>query len=134
MVAVSSAAGSAGALPTIKFFKDAVDDILSGVKTLEPRPRSMSWIRRLERAGHASLAYGPRYGVPTVFAVARITDITLRAFDTVTAADLRHIGTPWNDRVPEEFVCEYSRWYAKELAKGYPVAWISFELVDLADK
>jgi ASCH domain len=126
----TSAADVPASLPTIKFFKDAVADILAGIKTLEPRPRSMPWIRRLDRAGCASLAYGPRVGAPTVFAVARITGITLRAFETATAADLRRIGTPWRDRSPEEFSDEYNRWFAKELAKGYPVAWISFELVD----
>ncbi len=118
-------------LPAIKFFKDAVEDILAGRKTLEPRPRSLSWIRRLEKAGQASLTYGPRFGAPTVFATARIIDITIRPFDSATPEDLRHIGYGWATRSCEEFVLEYTRWFTKELEKGYPVAWISFEVISL---
>ncbi|MDQ3761247.1 MAG: ASCH domain-containing protein [Actinomycetota bacterium] len=125
-----SVASPRATLPAIKFFKDAVDDILAGRKTLEPRPRSASWIDRLERVGRASLTYGPRFGAPTVFATARITDITVRPFDSVTVEDLARIGYDWSSRSCEEFVLEYSRWFAKELDKGYPVAWISFEVID----
>jgi hypothetical protein len=114
-------------LPTIKFYKDAVTDILSGQKTLDPRPRSLSWIRR---AGHAALTYGPRFGKSTVFAVARITDITLRPFETADSRDLARIGSKWQEGTPEAFAHEYTRWFAKELAKGYPVAWISFEIAE----
>ncbi|MGH3889933.1 MAG: ASCH domain-containing protein [Pseudonocardiaceae bacterium] len=117
-------------LPAIKFFKNAVEDILAGRKTLEPRPRSLSWIRRLEKVGQASLTYGPRFGAPTFFATARITDITLRSFDTATPEDLRRIGYNWTNRSCEEFVAEYTRWFARELEKGYPVAWISFQVID----
>jgi len=117
-------------LPAIKFFKDAVEDILAGRKTLEPRPRSPSWIERLEKVGQASLTYGPRFGAPTVFATARITDVTVRPFGSVTVEDLARIGYGWSDRSCKEFVVEYTRWFAKELAKGYPVAWISFEVID----
>jgi hypothetical protein len=117
------------ALPAIKFFKDAVADILAGHKTLEPRPRTLAWIKRLERAGYASLTYGPRFGAPTIFATARITDITIRPFETAMVEDLKRIGKEWSTDSPERFIIEYTRWYAKELAKGYPVAWISFEIV-----
>lgn len=120
---------SRATLPAIKFFKDAVDDILTGRKTLEPRPRSLPWIRRLEKVGQASFTYGPRFGVPTIFATACITDITVRPFDTVTLEDLRRIGYDWADRSREEFVMEYTRWFARELEKNYPVAWIGFEVV-----
>jgi hypothetical protein len=125
-----SGSGDVGAvLPAIKFFKDAVEDILAGRKTLEPRPRSLSWIRRLEKVGQASLTYGPRFGAPTVFATARITDITVRSFDSATPEDLGRIGYDWSNRSREEFVAEYTCWFARELEKGYPVAWISFEVI-----
>ena len=106
-------------IPSIKFYKDAVDDIIDGRKTLEPRSRTAVWIRRLERAGLASLTYGPWFGKPTVFATARITDITIRPFETATADDLQRIGTSWQGERPGRFVHEYTRWFAKELAKGY---------------
>ncbi|MGH4012521.1 MAG: ASCH domain-containing protein [Gammaproteobacteria bacterium] len=117
-------------IPAIKFFKDAVEDILAGHKTLEPRPRTLAWIKRLERAGYASLTYGPRFGAPTVFATARITDIAIRPFETATTQDLARIGTAWRGESTEKFVHEYTRWFDKELAKGHPVAWISFELTE----
>ena len=117
-------------VPAMKFFKDAVEDILAGRKTLEPRPRSASWIERLEKVGQASLTYGPRFGAPTVFATARIVDVTVRPFESVTVEDLARIGYGWADRSCEEFVVEYTRWFAKELEKAYPVAWISFEVID----
>lgn len=120
---------SQAAIPAIKFFKDAVEEVLAGHKTLEPRPRTHEWIKRLERAGHASLTYGPRFGAPTVFAAARITDITIRPFETATLQDLERIGTAWRGESTERFIREYTRWFEKELAKGYPVAWISFEVV-----
>lgn len=116
-------------LPVIKFYKDAVADILTGRKTLEPRPRSATWIRRLEQAGYAALSYGPRYGAPIVFARVRITDVTLRPFDSATNADLARIGGPWPECPLEQFIDEYQRWFVKELAKGYPVAWISFQVI-----
>jgi hypothetical protein len=118
----------AAALPAIKFY-DAVEDILAGRKTLEPRPRSLSWIRRLENAGLASFTHGPRFGAPTVFAAVRITNITVRPFDTVTPEDLARIGYGWMNRSCDEFVAEYTRWFTREPEKGYPVAWISFEVV-----
>ena len=117
------------ALPAIKFFKDAVEDILAGRKTLEPRPRSPSWTSRLEKVGQASFTYGPRFGAPTVFATARIIDITVRPFDSATLDDLRRIGYDWANRSREEFVTEYTSWFTRELEKGYPVAWISFEVI-----
>ncbi len=116
-------------LPAIKFFKDAVEDILAGRKTLEPRPRSLSWIGRLEKIGKASFTYGPRFGAPTVFATARINDITVRSFGSATPVDLSRIGYDWPNRSCEEFVAEYTRWFTRELEKGYPVAWISFEII-----
>lgn len=118
------------AFPAIKFFKDSVADILAGHKTLGPRPRTrtLAWIRSIERAGYASLTYGPRLGPPTIFATARVTDITMRPFETATAEDLKRLDRDWRGENPERFVIEYMRWYAKELTKGYPVAWISIEI------
>lgn len=121
---------SGAALPAVKFFKDAVEDILAGRKTLEPRPRSLSWIRRLEKVGQALFTYGPRFGAPTIFATARIVDITVRPFGSVTPEDLRRIGYDWANRSCEEFVAEYTRWFTRELERNYPVAWISFEVID----
>ncbi|MGH3928944.1 MAG: ASCH domain-containing protein [Pseudonocardiaceae bacterium] len=125
----TSQRSSQAPIPAIKFFKDSVEDVLAGNKTLEPRPRTQAWIKRLERAGYASLTYGPRFGAPTVFATARITDITIRSFETATVQDLECIGTVWQGESTEKFIREYTRWFEKELAKGYPVAWISFEIL-----
>ncbi|MGH8904006.1 MAG: hypothetical protein ACRDYA_20595 [Egibacteraceae bacterium] len=115
-------------LPAVKFFKSAVEDILSGAKTLEPRPRSTAWIKRLETSDRARLTYGPRMGAPTVFAVARILDVVVRAFETATQEDVDRIGSDWKGRDPVEFIAAYTDWYRKELDKGYLVAWISFEV------
>jgi hypothetical protein len=92
-------------------------------------PRSLSWISRLEKFDQASFVYGPRFGAPTVFATARIIDITVRPFDSATPDDLKKIGYDWAARSCEEFAKEYNRWFAKELENGYPVAWISFEVI-----
>lgn len=113
-------------LPVIKFFKKAVDDILAGAKTLEPRPRGEAWITRVQRSSHVRLTYGPMMGTQTVFAVARILHVEIRGLDTATQADVDRIGADWVGRDPAEFVAKYTEWYAKELAKGYCVAWISF--------
>lgn len=117
-----------GELPAIKFFKSAVEDILSGAKTLEPRPRSAGWIKRLEAFDRARLTYGPRMGAPTLFAVARILEVVVRPFETATQEDVDRVGSEWKGRDPAEFIAVYTDWYCKELDKGYPVAWISFEV------
>jgi hypothetical protein len=54
----------------------------------------------------------------------------VRPFGSVTVADLARIGYDWPDRSCAEFSVEYTHWFAKELEKGYPVAWISFEVID----
>ncbi|MGW4891653.1 ASCH domain-containing protein [Kitasatospora sp. NPDC004240] len=115
-------------LPAVKFFKDAVEDILAGRKTLEPRPRSVAWGRRIASADHIRLTYGPRYGAPTVFAVAKVLSVETRPFETATREDVDRIGYGWLGRDPADFAREYTEWYAKELAKGYPVVWITFSL------
>ncbi|MGW6918028.1 ASCH domain-containing protein [Kitasatospora sp. NPDC054939] len=117
-------------LPAVKFFKDAVDDILTGRKTLEPRPRSAAWGRRIAAADRIRLTYGPRYGAPTVFAVAKVLSVETRPFATATQADVDRIGYGWLGRDPADFVEEYTAWYAKELAKGYPVVWITFAVAE----
>lgn len=116
------------ATPVIKFFKDAAPDILSGGKTLEPRPRSDSWIKRIQGARHVRLTYGPMMGTQTVFAVARIISVEIRSLETATQQDVDRIGSHWTGRDPAEFVAAYTHWYARELAKGYQVAWVSFEV------
>lgn len=114
--------------PQIKFYKDAVPDILSGRKTLEPRPRSPQWIARIADSKLVDLTYGPRIGVPKVFASAEILNVDTRPFETATIEDLVQIALGWQDKSPEEFIQEYTKWFAKDLAKGYPVAWIYFKL------
>lgn len=119
---------SRSALPAIKFFKNAVPDILSGAKTLEPRPRGDIWIKTIQKAPRARLTYGPRMGAPTVFAIARIISVQIRGLETATQEDVDRIGSHWAGRDPAEFVSTYTRWYARELDKGYHVAWVSFEV------
>ena len=88
----------------------------------------MAWIGKLEKAGRANLTYGPRMGKPTVFATARILDIEVRAFTTATPDDLKQIGHDWPTRTVHDFIKVYSDWFEKELARGYPVAWIRFQV------
>lgn len=66
------------------------------------------------------LPHSPRVTLP---------DITVRPFDNVTPEDLTRIGYDWTERGCEEFVVEYENWFAKELAKNYPVAWIRFAVI-----
>lgn len=114
--------------PQIKFYKDAVPDILSGRKTLEPRPRSPKWISTIAESQLVDLTYGPRIGVPKIFASAEILKVETRPFETATMDDLIQIALGWQDKTPEEFIAEYTKWFANDLAKGYPVAWIYFKL------
>lgn len=115
-------------LPSVKFLKRTVPGILDGSKTLEARPRSDAWIRRIQRSDRARLTYGPMMGAPTVFAVARVLAVEIRGFETATREDVDRIGAEWAGRDAGEFAAAYADWYAKELAKGYAVAWISFEI------
>ena len=126
----SQAHGSPGAagLPAIKFLKQTVPAILDGSKTLEPRPRSDAWIRGIQRSDRAKLTYGPMMGAPTVFGVARILSVEVRGFETATRPDVDRIGAEWAGRDTGEFIAAYAGWYARELAKGYAVAWISFAI------
>jgi hypothetical protein len=117
------------AFPVIKFFKDAVEEIMSGRKTIEPRPRSAAWIKKLQGATHARLTYGPMMGAQTVFAVARIDSVEIRGFDSATRADVDRIGHDWPDRSVKDFVTTYTEWFDDKLAKGYEVAWITFTVV-----
>ena len=115
-------------LPPIKFLKRTVPDIMDGSKTLEARPRSEPWIRKIQESERARLTYGPMMGAPTVFAVARILAVQVRGFETATREDIDRIGAQWAGRDAGEFAAAYAEWYAKDLAKGYAVAWISFEV------
>jgi hypothetical protein len=116
--------------PAIKFLKRSTEDILSGRKTLELRARSIGWIERIQRADIVDLTYGPRMSRPTVFATAKIEKVEIRPFDTITPDDLKRIGYGWELRTIDEFIPAYTEWYAKELAKGYPVAWIYFSVIE----
>src|SRR3989344_4908588 len=116
--------------PQLKFFKEQVHFILDGYKTLEPRPRSHRWIERISNAEEIELTYGPRFRPPKIFAVAKIEKIEVRPFDTVTKDDLIRISRGWEGKNSDEFAEVHNKWYAKELAKGYPVAWIYFKLTD----
>lgn len=116
--------------PQIKYLKSQVPDILSGAKTLDPRPRSPQWIDRIENAGTVNLTWGPRFKPPQIFAIAKIEKIEIRPFETIKEEDIPKIGSHWVDKTKEDFIKDYSEWYAKELAKGYPVAWIYFRLIN----
>lgn len=113
----------------IKFYKDAVPDIVSGEKTLEPRPRSLQWIDRISQADLVDLTWGPRVGKPHIFATAKIEKVETRPFETATTKDLKQIALGWQDKTPNEFIKEYNRWFASQLSKGYPVAWVYFKVV-----
>lgn len=115
--------------PQLKFLKDQVGYVLDGKKTLEPRPRSHQWIDRLSEAEEIELTYGPRFAPPKVFARAKIEGIEVRPFETVTQEDLEQISRGWEDKTPEEFARVHNEWYAKELAKGYPVVWVYFKII-----
>jgi hypothetical protein len=119
-----------GVLPAIKVMKYQVEDILSGGKTLEPRPRGEAWIARIQTARRAQLTWGPRMGAPTVFAIAQITSVEIRGFETATQADVDRVGSQWKGRPVADFVAEYTAWFAKDLNKGHRVAWISFDVVE----
>lgn len=112
----------------LKFYKNAVADILSGKKTLEPRPRSPAWIRRIKDTKVIDLTYGPRFGPPRVFAKAKIVKVETRPFETATKEDLRCIALGWEKRTVKEFVGEYNKWFADQLSKGYQVAWVYFKV------
>lgn len=117
--------------PQLKFLKDQVGYVLDGKKTLEPRPRSHQWIDRLSEAEEIDLTYGPRFAPPKVFARVKIERIEVRPFDTVTQEDLKQISRGWEDKTPEEFARVHNEWYAKELAKGYPVVWVYFKITEV---
>lgn len=117
--------------PQIKFYKDAVPDIVSGQKTLEPRPRSDRWIKKVSEAKEAYFTYGPRIGTPKIFAKAEIVKVEIRPFETATQEDLKKIALGWQDKTPQAFIREYTKWFAKELAKDYQVAWIYFKLIEV---
>lgn len=117
--------------PQIKFYKDAVPDILAGKKTLEPRPRSPQWIEKISQAPEVDLTYGPRIGMPTIFASAQILQVETRPFETATVDDLKQIALGWQDKTPQEFIDEYVKWFSRDLDKGYPVAWIYFKLKEI---
>jgi len=115
--------------PQLKFLKNQVKYVISGNKTLEPRPRSIRWINIFEKAEMVDLTFGPRFRMPVVFATAKLTKVEIRPFETVTRDDLRQISRGWEEKDPKEFMEVHNKWYANELAKGYPVAWIYFEIV-----
>ena len=116
--------------PQLKFFKDQVGFVLDGRKTLEPRPRSSRWIQRLAGAEEIDLTYGPRFAPPKVFARAKLEKLELRPFETTTKENLEKISRGWEDKEPEEFIRVHNEWYKKELAKGYPVVWIYFRVLE----
>lgn len=116
--------------PQIKFYKDAAPYILSGDKTLEVRPRSRAWVEKISKAKLVDLTYGPRFRPPHIFATAKIFRVEVRSFDTTTKEDLKQLGRSWLKKTPKEFAEIHKKWFAKDLAKSYPVAWIFFKLVE----
>lgn len=115
--------------PQLKFLKNQVGYVLSGKKTLEPRPRSRSWTEKILKADELELTYGPRFAHPKVFALAKIEKVEVRPFETTTQDDLVRISRGWEDKDPEEFIKVHNEWYSKELAKGYPVVWVYFKII-----
>lgn len=116
--------------PQLKFLKDQIGYVMDGSKTLEPRPRSQRWIQRILQADEIELTYGPRFSPPRVFAIAKIEKVEVRPFETTTKDDLIRISRGWEDKKSEEFIQVHNEWYAKELAKGYPIVWIYFEVIE----
>ena len=116
--------------PQIKFLKDQIGYVLDGSKTLEPRPRSHEWIEKIAQADEIELTYGSRFAPPRIFAIAKLEKVEVRPFETVTKDDLIRISRGWENKEPKEFVRIHNEWYAKELAKGYPVAWIYFMVIE----
>jgi hypothetical protein len=116
-------------LPRIKFFKDQVEAVLKGEKTLEVRPRSQAWVNRLRFAERVEFTCGPRFGRPQVFAVAAIEKVEIKPFDRATKRDLARLARGWEKRTLAEYVAVHEKWFSKELSKGYPVAWIYFRLI-----
>lgn len=119
-----------GKYPQIKFFKKHAADILAGNKTMEARPRSPKWIAAIENTPFVELTYGARYRPATIITLARIKRVEIKPFAEATEEDVRRFGCGWQHRSIEEFVRVHEQWYAKELSKGYPVAWIYFKLVE----
>ncbi|HAN09077.1 MAG TPA: hypothetical protein DCP90_00505 [Clostridiales bacterium] len=117
----------------IKFYKDIIPEILVGKKTLEVRPRSLSFLKKAQNSEYAYLTYGPRFGAPTVFAKAKIEDVEVRPFESVTEDDLVQIGYDWSNRPREEFINEYTDWFSKELDKGYEPVWVHFNVTESYD-
>lgn len=114
----------------LKFLKDQIGYVLDGSKTLEPRPRSQRWIQQIMQADEIELTWGPRFSPPRVFAIAKIERVEVRPFETTTKEDLLRISRGWEDKQPGEFIQIHNEWYAKELAKGYPVVWVYFEVTE----
>lgn len=110
-----------GARPQLKFFKNQIQYILEGKKTLEPRPRSDQWIKKISKADEIDLTYGPRFGSPFVFATAKLLKVEVRPFETTTKQDLIQISRGWEERTTDEFIKEHNEWFAKEIASGYAV-------------
>ena len=115
--------------PQLKFFKDQIGYVLAGSKTLEPRPRSPQWIKMISQVEEIDLTYGPRFSTPKIFARAKVKKVEVRPFETTTKEDLKEISRGWEEREPQEFIEVHNKWYADELAKGYPVVWIYFKVV-----
>ena len=70
---------------------------------------------------------------PRIFARAKVEKVEVRPFETTTKEDLKKISRGWEEREPQEFIEEHNVWYAKELSRGYPVAWIYFRVVEKFD-
>ncbi|HEU5187574.1 MAG TPA: hypothetical protein VFT87_03655 [Candidatus Saccharimonadales bacterium] len=115
--------------PQIKFLKAAVPEILDGRKTAEARPRSVRWIDKISNAEIVELTWGARFATPTVFARARLEQVDVKTFAEATQEDVKRFGGRWHDVPVARFVTELEQWYAKELLKGHPVAWIYFTLI-----
>ncbi len=113
----------------LKFLKDQIGHVLDGSKTIEIRPRSRNWIERIAGADLIDLTYGARFKPPTIFATAKLLKIEIRAFESTKKEDLKKLSIRWKDKEPQEFIDVHNEWYKKELKKGYPVAWIHYQVI-----
>ncbi len=111
----------------VKVLKSKVSDISRGLKTLEVRVRSSSYIDKLMKAESIVFTYGQRFQKPTIFAKAKINKLEVKDLEAVTAEDISKLGTVWEGKSKQEFLDDYYESFAKEIAKGYKPVWIYFE-------
>ncbi len=116
---------------SIKFYKDTIADIINGTKTLDVRPRSNRWINSVKNSKYVKLTSGPRFKKPMTFAIAKISLVEMRPFETITKSDLLLLEKKWHNQTTEVFIKDYTDWFVSDLAKGFEVAWIYFYVTEV---